>query len=58
MVDIVMVYGGEADWVDKTGARRISQRFPERLKYIDIQNCGHNIPFDIVLCRELFEKYL
>jgi hypothetical protein len=24
IVEIIMVYGGDADWVDKTGARRIS----------------------------------
>lgn len=53
-----MVYGGTADWVDKTGAKRISERFPERLYFLDVENCGHNIPFDMLLCRQLFERYL
>jgi hypothetical protein len=51
-----MVYGGTADWVDKTGAKRISERFPERLYFLDVENCGHNIPFDMLLCRQLFER--
>jgi pimeloyl-ACP methyl ester carboxylesterase len=47
MIGIVLIYGGEADWVDKTGAKRISERFPDHIRFINIENCGHNIPFDI-----------
>lgn len=44
--------------MDKTGAKRISERFPEHIRFINIENCGHNIPFDIAICRQLFQKFL
>lgn len=33
-MDIILVYGGEEDWVDKGGAKKISQRFPQSIRYV------------------------
>jgi len=33
---ITIVYGGDKDWVDKTGASKIALRFPEKIKKIDM----------------------
>ena len=38
---IVFAYG-EKDWMDKFGAKRLAQIKPEKYKYYDIKNFGHN----------------
>lgn len=31
-VETVLIYGGEEDWVDKSGGKKISARFPGKIK--------------------------
>ena len=38
---IVFCYG-EKDWMDKFGAKRLAKTKPEKYKYYDIKNWGHN----------------
>jgi hypothetical protein len=33
---MLLVFGGEEDWVDKNGAKKISARFPEKIKYANV----------------------
>jgi hypothetical protein len=47
---MILVYGGESDWVDKAGAMKISDRFPNHIRFLNIENIGHNIPFDMKTC--------
>lgn len=35
-VDILLIFGGEEDWVDKMGAKKIAGRFPNKIKYVNI----------------------
>ena len=42
---IVFCYG-EKDWMDKFGARRLAETKPEKYKYYDIKNWGHNWPVE------------
>lgn len=51
VVKITIVYGGETDWVDKLGARKISMRFPNKITFMTLSVCGHNIPFHIRECK-------
>jgi len=51
VVKITIVYGGETDWVDKLGARKISMRFPNKITFMTLPVCGHNIPFHIRECK-------
>ena len=38
---IIFSYG-EKDWMDKFGAKRLAETKPEKYKYYDIKNWGHN----------------
>ena len=38
---IIFCYG-EKDWMDKFGAKRLAETKPEKYKYYDIKNWGHN----------------
>ena len=38
---IIFCYG-EKDWMDKFGAKRLAKNKPEKYKYYDIKNYGHN----------------
>jgi BRCT domain type II-containing protein len=31
---IVLVFGGELDWVDRTGAKRLADKYPSRVKIV------------------------
>jgi len=42
---IVFCYG-EKDWMDKFGAKRLAQTKPDKYKYYDIKNWGHNWPVE------------
>lgn len=56
--EIVFIYGGEEDWVDKSGAIKLSERFPRRIIYKNYEGLGHNIPFHPAVCKEIFAEIL
>lgn len=53
---IVLVFGGELDWVDRTGAKRLSERFPQKIKIVEIPGITHNIGLHTVQCHQLFKQ--
>lgn len=34
VVKVTLVYGGQGDWVDKSGPEKIAARFPERIRLL------------------------
>jgi hypothetical protein len=42
---ITIFYGGEEDWVDKTGAEHLVSKFPKKISMKIVPECGHNFPF-------------
>lgn len=56
VIPVTMVYGGERDWVDKTGAGRLAERYSAKIKLSHLPRCGHNIPFHTEDCTALFRS--
>jgi pimeloyl-ACP methyl ester carboxylesterase len=55
-IPILLVYGGENDWVDRTGAQKMAKRFPAMVSLVDIPGITHNIALHTVQCKELFQQ--
>jgi pimeloyl-ACP methyl ester carboxylesterase len=49
-IKTTIVYGGERDWVDKTGAFRLARKYPQTVKIHELEKCGHNLPFHKTEC--------
>lgn len=32
VVETLLIYGGEEDWVDKSGGKKVSERFPGKIR--------------------------
>lgn len=51
---MVMVFGGNLDWVDRKGPQKVAARFPDMITLVEIPGITHNIAFHTTQCRELF----
>lgn len=56
-VETLLIYGGEEDWVDKSGGRKVSERFPGKVRMASYE-CGHNIPFHSAVMARLIKELL
>lgn len=56
-IDVVIVYGGEEDWVDKQGANHLAKLYPRRVQVVESEG-GHSLPFYRTAMAALIDKYL
>lgn len=44
--------------MDKTGAKKLTDRFPKKISFRDVEGVGHNIPFNKALCQQIFGEII
>ena len=50
-------YGGEEDWVDKTAAIKLAERYPEKFTFKDVEKGpGHLMVIDVPLMKKILDE--